>query len=278
MNFCGTSAGPKIFRIRAGHTIRPRGAPACSAGCRRGSGSPARRRRDIDPGRRVVVARGEDERLDAALRASRQRHGDRGTPGVSEDDCRRRVELEEGLVDQVGLRFRRPDRAARAPAVPVSRPVEDDDAILLGGLFEQAARTRNPESCCRCRAAGRAARPCHARHSAIGHHRSRGTVPRWIETLGGLRHPSVHQGRDSESRYANSRRGRVRVIAEVRQLLACARPRRHETVLRVQYFHAPAPLGSRLNSMLRDAAMQYPPPTCEAIDGSFGEELCQMAR
>jgi hypothetical protein len=59
---------------------------------------------------------------------------------VSEDDGRRGVELHERFVDQVGLRVRGPERAARAPAVAISRPVEDDDAILLGGLVKEPAR------------------------------------------------------------------------------------------------------------------------------------------
>ena len=49
--------------------------------------------------------------------------------------------------------------------------------------------------------------------------------------------PSVHQGRDGECRDANRCCGRVGVISEVRQLLACARPGRRQTTLRVQYFH-----------------------------------------
>jgi hypothetical protein len=60
------------------------------------------------------------------------------------------------------------------------------------------------------------------------------TSPRWIATLGGIRHPSVHQGRDGERRYADHRRGRVGVICEMRQLLPGARPRRREATLRTQ--------------------------------------------
>ena len=56
-------------------------------------------------------------------------------------------------------------------------------------------------------------------------------------TLGGiaalciLGKPSVDQGRDGEGGDADHRCGCVRVISEVRQLLACARPRRHQTTL-----------------------------------------------
>ena len=72
-----------------------------------------------------------------------------------------------------------------------------------------------------------------------------------IAALGILGKPSVDQGRDGEGRDADHRCGCVGVISEVRQLLACARPRRHQTALRVQYFHMPAPFGSGLNPMLR---------------------------
>ena len=49
--------------------------------------------------------------------------------------------------------------------------------------------------------------------------------------------PSVHKCRNCECRDANRCCGRVGVISEVRQLLACARPGRRQTTLRVQYFH-----------------------------------------
>ena len=165
-------------------------------------------------------------------------------------------------------------RAAGAPAVPVSRPVEDDDAILLGGLVEEPARTRSPGSCCRCRAAGRAARPCHARRSASGHHRSRGIVLGGIAALCILGKPSVDQGRDGEGGDADDCCGCVGMISEVSQLLACARPRCHKTTLDFSIFHMPAPFGSGLNPMLRVCcdAIYFSNPT--GRDGSFAEEAC----
>ena len=134
-------------------------------------------------------------------------------------------------MDQVGLRFRRPDRAAGAPAVPISRPVKHDDAILLGGLVEQPARLEILD------------------HAAVAVQQDERLAFStldvvqpdcidleepplwWIEALGGLRKPSVYQRRDSERSETDRCCGRVWVISKVRQRLACAGPRRHQATL-----------------------------------------------
>ena len=59
---------------------------------------------------------------------------------MSENDGGRCIEPLEGFMDQVGLRFRRPKRAAGSLAVAISGPVENDYPILPGGLVEEAAR------------------------------------------------------------------------------------------------------------------------------------------
>src|SRR5215212_487296 len=43
-------------------------------------------------------------------------------------------------MDEVGLSFRRPNRAAGTIAVAVSRSVKGDDTVVLGGHVDKAAR------------------------------------------------------------------------------------------------------------------------------------------
>ena len=100
----------------------------------------AGRGQHIDPRRRVEVARGEHQRLDAGRVVQGEGGGDQRAPGVAENDRRRGVELDQRAVDQVGLRLRRPDRAAGPLAVAIARPVEDDHPVGLGRLRDEPAR------------------------------------------------------------------------------------------------------------------------------------------
>ncbi len=97
-------------------------------------------RDDVGARGRVIIARGEDQRLHAfrVSQPQRRRHG--RAPGVSEHDRRCGVQLQQRPVDQVGLRLGRPDRAARTPAVAISGAVEHDDPVGPGGFVQQPAR------------------------------------------------------------------------------------------------------------------------------------------
>ena len=89
---------------------------------------------------RIVIARGEHEAARVLGVFQRVGDGHLAGPRMPDDHRARDAERIERRAQQPRLGKRRPERAARAPAVAVAGPVEREHVVALACLIDQAAQ------------------------------------------------------------------------------------------------------------------------------------------
>jgi hypothetical protein len=131
--------GPKILRINKGHINLPkRGGERVAHDvaedryCRPG------RKHNVGPSARIIISGSQNQSADGLWVFERQRGCNGRAPGVAEDDSARDAYLPQRCIEEICLSFGRPDRRPRAIAMAESGPVENDNAVFLGGHLDQA--------------------------------------------------------------------------------------------------------------------------------------------